>query len=291
MPLFLIVEQIVNGIILGSMYALIAVGVSLIWGTMRMLNFAQGEFYMLGGFAAYYLIQLGGLSPLIGVPLAVAIVFLVAVALQRVAIQPLMGNPNWEFTAIVATLGISILLQNFALRVFGERVLSMDYFVSGVVAVGNVRVAGQRLLILATSVASAAALWLLMSKTSFGLALRATAQDRDAATLYGVNNRLVYLGTFGLAAALAALGATVLAPIFAINPWMGLPVMLKGFIVVVLGGLTSIQGAVLGGFVLGIAETLATIAFSSEWKDVASFALLIAVLWVRPWGLFGAREY
>ena len=291
MPAFLIIEQLINGVILGSMYALIAVGVSLIWGTMRMLNFAQGEFYMLGGFAAYFLIQAVGLSPFVGVPLAVVAVFAAAVVIQRLAIQPLMGNPNWEFSTIVATLAISIILQNFALHAFGERVLSMDYFIQGVVSFGKVRIANQRLLILGTSVLSAAALWLLMTRTSFGLALRATAQDRDAATLYGVNTRLVYLGTFGLAAAMAALGATMLAPIFAISPWMGVPVMLKGFIVVVLGGLSRIEGAVLGGFVLGITETLATIAFSSEWKDVVSFGLLIAVLWVRPWGLFGTKEY
>ena len=291
MPLFLVVEQCINGVILGSMYALIAVGVSLIWGTMRMLNFAQGEFYMLGGFAAYYLMQVLGLPPWLGIPLAVSAAGLGAVVVQRVAIQPLMGSPHWEFSTIVATLGVSILLQNAALRLFGEHTQSMDYYVDTVFAFGDFRLAGQRAIVLVASIASAGALWLLLTRTPFGLALRATSQDRDAATLCGIETRGVYLGTFALSASLAGLAATMLAPLFAISPWMGVPVVLKGFIVVALGGLARIEGAIIGGFLLGLAEALATLVFSSEWKDVASFVLLIAVLWVRPWGLLGTKEH
>lgn len=289
-PWFIAVEQILNGLILGSMYALIGIGLTLIWGTMRMLNFAQGEFYMLGGYVAYFVATVGGLNPWISLPIAAVSVFAAALVVERIAVRGALGRENWTFTTIVATLGVSIVLQNAVLLAFGERFQSVPYLVSGVLALGPVRMAWHRVAVFGIAAALSVAMFLLLTRTRFGLALRAASQDRDAATLYGVNASAVFALTFGLAAALAAVAATALAPIFSVSPWMGGPVMLKGFVVVVLGGLGSFPGAIVGGLILGIVESLGVLFGSSEWREVISYALLIAVVAVKPWGLFGVRE-
>jgi branched-chain amino acid transport system permease protein len=290
MPLPLFFEQIVNGIVLGSMYALIASGLTLIWGTMRMLNFAHGEFYMLGGYVFFLLMTSAGMPAYLAAPLAIAIVFLAGLAVERLTVHPLLDKPQWEFNTVVATLGVSIFLQNAALHVWGERFKSVPYFVRGVVDVFGMRLSYQRLLILAVSLGTMLIMWYLLRRTRFGMALRATSMDRDAAMLYGVNVYAVFTATFGIAAALAALSATMLASINSINPWMGTPLMLKGFVVVVLGGLGSFEGAIVGGIIIGIVETLGVIVWSSQWREVISFTVLILILWFRPWGLFGVQE-
>lgn len=236
MPLPLFAEQIINGIILGSMYALVASGLTLIWGTMRMLNFAQGEFYMLGGYFFFLLMSSIGMPAAMAVPLAIALVFLAGLAVERASVHPLLGKPQWEFSTLVSTLGVSIFLQNAALHIWGERFKTVPYFINGVVNVLGMRLSYQRLLIFAVATGTMLAMWYLLRRTRFGMALRATAMDRDAAMLYGVNVYRVFTVTFGIAAALAGLAATMLASINSISPWMGAPLMLKGFVVVVLGG-------------------------------------------------------
>ena len=290
MPLSLFFEQIINGIVLGSMYALIASGLTLIWGTMRMLNFAHGEFYMLGGYFFFLFMHSLGLPPYLSVFLAIVCVFVIGIAVQRLTIHPLLSRPQWEFSTLVATLGVSIVLQNAALHIWGEQFKSVPYLVSGGVNILGMRLAYQRLLILAVAVITMVAMWYMLRRTRFGMALRATAQDRDAATLYGVNVYYVFMITFGVAAALASIAATMLASINSVSPWMGAPLMLKGFVVVVLGGLGSFPGAILGGFIIGIVETIGVIVWSSQWREVISFSVLILILWFRPWGLYGVKE-
>ncbi len=291
MPIGLTIEQLFNGLVSGAIYALMASGLSLIWGTLKMLNFAHGEFYMLGGFGVYFALLLGGFPPLVAVPLAMAGAALVGMLLERLVIHPLLDRPGWDVSPIIATLGASILLQNLALHLWGERFKNIPYYVQGVVDLGGVRMAWQRILIVAVTVAMIAVVVTALRATWWGRALRATAQDRDAAVLAGINVYRIYLWTLGLAAALAALAATMLAPIYSVNPWMGTALLLKAFIVCVLGGLGSLGGAILGGILLGTAESLTVILWSSEWKDVVAFLLLILVLWVRPVGLMGTREW
>lgn len=290
MPLSLFSEQIINGIVLGSMYALVASGLTLIWGTMRMLNFAHGEFYMIGGYVFFLLMSSLGIPSYLSAPLAIAAVFVAGIAVQRLAVHPLLGRPQWEFSTLVATLGVSIFLQNAALHIWGERFKTVPYFISGVVDVFGMRLSYQRLLILAVAIGTMLAMWYVLRRTRFGMALRATAMDRDAAMLYGVNVYQVFMLTFGIAAALAGIAATMLSSINSISPWMGAPLMLKGFVVVVLGGLGSFPGAILGGIIIGIVETLGVIAWSSQWREGISFTVLILILWFRPWGLFGVKE-
>lgn len=287
----LIVEQIFNGLVSGAIYALMASGLSLIWGTLKMLNFAHGEFYMLGGFGVYFGLLLGGLPPLVALPLAMLGAAGVGMLLERLVIHPLLDKPGWDVSPVIATLGVSILLQNLALHLWGERFKNIPYYVEGGIDLFGIRMAWQRIVIVGVTVVVIAVVVTLLKQSRWGMAMRATAQDRDAAVLAGIDIHAVYLWTFGLAAALAALAAAMLAPIYSVNPWMGAALLLKAFIVCVLGGLGSLGGAILGGVLLGTAESLTVLLWSSEWKDVVAFILLILVLWVRPAGLMGTREW
>jgi branched-chain amino acid transport system permease protein len=282
-------EQVVNGIVAGAMYALMALGLALIWGTMRVLNFAHGEFFMLGGFLVLSAVHLLGLPLLPSIAFAVLGAALIAMLLQRYTVQPLAGRPGFDFGTIAVTLGLSIVLQDSALLIWGERFREMPYFIEGVAKIFGVRLPMQRVLIVVVVIACVILLTLLLRFTRFGVALRAVASDSEAASACGINTARVHLLTFGIAAGLAALGGVMLAPIMAVNPWMGIPLLLKAFVVVVLGGLGSLPGAVIGGFMLGIIEALGVALFSSEWREVVAFGVLIVVLWVRPHGLFGAK--
>lgn len=289
-PIQLVIATIINGIIVGSMYALFASGLTLIWGTMKMLNFAHGEFFMFGGYLVYYCYGVLHLNPVLATAIAVVAVFILGVLVERTVIHYLLSRPMWQLTTIIATLGVSIFLQNVALHVWGPNFQIVPYFVSGVLDISGVRIAYQRLLILGVSVVSIALMWMLLKYSRFGLALRATAQDPDAAQLYGANILTVYTLTFGLSAALAALAAAMLSPITSVNPFMGLSPLLKGFVVVILGGLGSFTGAIAGGVLLGVVESLGVLYTATEWRDVIAFTVLVLIIWVRPWGLFGLEE-
>ena len=291
MNLQLIAEQMLNGMVLGSMYALVASGLTLIWGTMKMLNFAHGEIYMIGGYVLYFALLLLGVHPFWGILLAMLIAFALGVLMERTILHPLLDKPGWDVSPIVATLGVSIFLQNFALKVWGERFKNVPYFIEGTLDLYGFRIAYQRILILVVAAVVMVGFWMYVKRSRFGMALRATAQDREAATILGINSHRIYLVTFGISSALAALAATMLAPLFLVNPWMGIPPQLKAFIVVVLGGLGSFGGAILGGFLLGCIESLAIVFLSSEWKDVAAFAVLIGFLVFKPTGFFGTKDW
>jgi branched-chain amino acid transport system permease protein len=291
MNLQLIIEQMLNGMVLGSMYALVASGLTLIWGTMKMLNFAHGELYMIGGYVLYFTLLFFGVHPFWGIVLAMLIAFALGVLMERTILHPLLEKPGWDVSPIVVTIGVSIFLQNFALKVWGERFKNVPYFIEGTMDLSGFRIAYQRILILIVAAAVMVGFWLYVKRSRFGMALRATAQDREAATILGIDSHRIYLMTFGISSALAALAATMLAPLFLVNPWMGIPLLLKAFIVVVLGGLGSFGGAILGGFLLGCIESLAIVFLSSEWKDVAAFLVLIGFLVFKPAGFFGTKEW
>lgn len=289
MTLAIFLEQIINGLIIGSMYALIGSGIALVYGTMRVLNLAHGEFYMLGGYFVFYLAVTYGVPAYIAIPIAIFATFILGVLIQRLTIHYLMEKEGWMFSTIAATLGLSIFLQNAALLMFGEQFQSVPYYIDGMVEFAGIRLPMQRLLILVVAVVTIGGMTFLLKKTRLGWAIRATSQDRDAAAVVGIPAQRIYLITFGLAGALGAIAAAMLAPIYAINPWSGLPILLKGFVVVVLGGLGSFPGAIAGGLLLGVVETIGVQLTSSEWRDVIGFAMMIAVIWWRPWGLFGAK--
>jgi branched-chain amino acid transport system permease protein len=290
MTISLFLEQVLNGIILGSIYALMGGGLALIYGTMRILNFAHGEFFMLGGFFLLMLFVGLGVSPWFAIPIAVVAIALLGALFERSTIHYLLKKPDSAFSTIAVTLGLSIVLQNVALILWGERFQPVPYFVKGTFVLDEIRIAYQRILILVTAVTSLAVMGWMLRYSRVGQAIRATSQDPEAATVMGISVERVHMITFGLGAGLAALAATMLSPLLAVNPWMGLPLLLKAFVVVILGGLGSFSGAILGGFILGVVEAVGMSLTSAEWRDAISYTFLIIFIWARPWGLFGIKE-
>lgn len=290
MTLSLFLEQVLNGIILGSMYALMGAGLALIYGTLRILNFAHGEFFMLGGFFVFFLYVGQGMSPVLAIMIAVAGVALVGMLFERLTVHYLVGREGWTFSTIAATLGFSIAMQNLALVMWGERFQPVPYYVEGTLAIGDLRMAWQRLLVLAVAAAALGSMAVLLRYSRLGQAIRATAQDAEAASVVGIPTAAVRAITFALGAGLAALAAAMLAPLYAVSPWMGIPLMLKAFAVVILGGLGSFTGAIIAGFTLGVIEAVGVSLTAAEWRDVISFGFLIAFIWFRPWGMFGKAE-
>lgn len=292
MSIDLILEQVLNGIIAGAMYALVGGGLSLVYGTTRVLNFAHGEFFMVVGYALFLLISAASLPPAAAAVLAVIFVTLLAAPFEMLLIRPLLNKPGWEFSTMVTTLGMSIVLQDAALKTLGQNYQTVPYYLNGSIAIGNVQLPLQRVLIFVVAMAALLMMAALMKYSRLGRAVRATSQDRDAASVVGIPVNAIYTIAFALSGALAGVAAVMLAPIQAVSPWMGGPIALKGFVVAVLGGMGNFRGTVAAGLLLGIVEALGVGFTSSEWREVFSFALLAVAVWFRPEGLFetGARR-
>lgn len=287
-PIF--IETLLNGLITGSIYALIGSGIALIYGTTRVLNFAHGEMMMLAAYIVLILFTSAGLPLSVAALGAILLVMVAGIAMQRLIIAPILSRDDWSFRIIAATIGLSIFLQSAAQLIWGEGFNALPYFFDGVLVLGQVRMPWQRIMILIIALIALGLSALLLYRTRFGQMIRATAQDAEAAESFGIPASRVHTMVFALSAGLAGIGAIMLAPLLSVNPWMGAPYILKAFAVVILGGLGSFGGAIIAGFLLGIIESFGVAFTSSEWRDVISFALLIAVIWVRPYGLFSTRE-
>ncbi len=286
----LLIAQLANGIVIGSTYALLGSGLALIYGTMRVLHFSHGAFYMLGAYFTFFMVVLYGIPAIIAIPAAAIAVAAIAAIVQKLTIAPVMRQEGWAFSTIAVTLGLAIIMQNLALLLWGEQYQTVPYYVEGVVDLGFVLISWQRVLILGVSLVTIVAMTVLLKYSRFGRAVRATAQDAEAAAVVGVPAKAVHTFTFAIGCGLASIGGSLLAPIYAVNPWMGLVVILKGFVVVIIGGLGSFPGAILAGFLLGIVEAIGITFTSPEWRDVISYALVIIVVWLYPEGLFGMKE-
>lgn len=283
-------NQMLSGITLGCSYALVGAGMSLIWGTLKMVNLAHGELYMLGAYCAWMAIKVGNVPVvpgiLIGLFCAAAIFFVI----QLLTVRPLLSQPGDHGNSpYILTMGLSILLQNVALQVFGERYQNIPYYLDVTIRIGDLVIAGQRLLVIVSSVVVIFALMWTIKHTKLGRGIRAVAQDGEYAPIMGVNASRMYTVTYMLAGTLAAFAGIMLAPIYSVNPWMGTQVQTKGLACCVLGGLGSIEGAIIGGIVIGIAEALATTWIGTEWKDLIAYLILVVVLWVKPSGIFGKK--
>lgn len=279
-----------NGLALGAIYALMALGLTLIFGYMNVVNFAHGEFYMVGAFFAYTLIVLAGLPfwlGLAGAALGAAALGLLA---DRFLLRALRRH-NEIAMPMLATIGLSIALQNLATIIWNPVPKTMGSPASGdSLNLGFMRTRPQLLLVVALAAVVIAAAHLFLNRTRAGLAMRATFQDPAAAWLMGVNVNRVYGATFAFGAALAATSGVLIATIFQITPTMGGLATAKAFVVVILGGLGSLPGAVVGGLTLGVAESVAAGYLSSGLQDAVGLMVLVVVLMLRPQGLFGQRE-
>ena len=279
-------QSVLSGILIGGVYALTGIGLTLIFGVMRVINFAQGELVMVGMYCTFWLFVLLGIDPFLSVVLTMPALFLLGALLQRTLINRVLDAlPQNQ---ILLTIGIGLVLSNTAMLVFTSdyRILSTSYSSSSV-ALGVLRLSTPLLFcFLITGVITAALYWFLV-KTDTGHAIRATAQDRDAAQLMGVNVRFMGVLAFGLGSALAGAAGALVAPIYYIYPQVGGAFTLKAFVVVVLGGMGSIIGAALGGILIGMSESLAAVYIAADMKDLCVYVIFLLVLLLKPSGLLG----
>ena len=309
----LFIQLLVNGITLGSLYALIALGYSMVYGILKLLNFAHGDVYMIGAFTGYGVLTLlgGPLSPSIAIAPLIVLMFLAAmvaagllgVVIERFAYRPLRDSPR--IAPLISALGVSFFLQNSALLLFGAQFRSYDSFVLGsknpeffepgpltdaLFVVKNVNVQLIQVIVLSTTVALMVALTALIAKTAIGKAMRATSYDREAAAMMGIDTDRVIATTFFIGSVLAGAAGVMFGLLFSqVFHFMGFLAGLKGFTAAVVGGIGSIPGAMLGGLLVGLAESMAGGYLGGRWSDLTVFGILILVLLVRPSGLLGTR--
>ncbi|MWP38316.1 branched-chain amino acid ABC transporter permease [Rhodobacter sphaeroides] len=283
----LFVQQLVNGLALGSTYALVALGLTLIFGVLLIPNFAHGEFYMLGAFLTYAMV-LAGMNFWLAMALAVGAVILLGCLVDRLAFKPVEQAP--PLSMMISALAASIILQQSAMLIWGGEARTIPAPVTGVLRTPFFIVTWMQLIVMASLLLAAAGVWLVLNRSRLGLAIRAVAQNRDAALLMGISMFQVRLATFAIGAALGAIAGALLGASFPIYPTMGVNPVLKAFVVLVLGGIGSLPGAVFGGLFLGVVEVMVAGYISSELSDIGAFAILVAVLLLRPQGFFGQAQ-
>jgi len=289
MTVEILAQVFVNAIVLSLIYVLMALGLTLVFSIMSMINFAHGEIYMLGAFAVYYLFDQWHFSYVWALIASMVLSAIAGLFLERFIFRPLRGKPGFILASCLASLGVGLMIASAAQLVFGEKDNDVSTVVSGVLKLGTVVFSYEKLLVVVIGIVLTIALILLIRYSKLGHALQAIAQDRDAAALMGINiNRLNAIG-FALASALAGAAGGLIAPLFFISPYMGDDVVLKAFIIVILGGLGSLPGAVLAGFILGFVDSfgLTLIGYSA---NIIGFSIVIIFLIFRHRGLLG-REF
>jgi len=276
-----------NGVVMGVINAISAIGVSLIVGIMRVVNFAHGELYIFAGYFSYHLSTSLGVPPLLAMPLSVVFVFFIGIGMERTLIRPTYGD---EMYSLIITFVLSIVLQNAALLIFGPYPNKPPNLLTGATNMfGLYHYGNQRLLSFFISIGILLLVFYLIKKTWFGKSIRAVSQDRGMASLIGVDHFRVNMLSFGLGAALAGAAGVIVAPIFPVTPTGSSAISLTAFVVVVLGGMGSLKGCVVGGLLLGILENLGAAYISTMYRNIFGFIILILVLVFRPWGLYGQR--
>ena len=276
-----------NGIVMGVINAISAIGVSLIVGIMKVVNFAHGEMYIFAGYFSYHLSTSLGLPPVLSMIVAVGFVFLFGLLMERTLIRPTYGD---DMYSLIITFVLSIVLQNLALLIFGPYPNKPPNLVSGATNLfGLFYYGNQRLVSFFISIGILLFIFYLIKKTWFGKSIRAISQDREMSSLMGVDHLRVNMFSFGLGAALAGAAGVILAPVFPVTPTGSSSVSLSAFVVVVLGGMGSLKGCLVGGLILGIIENLGAAYISTMYRHIFAFVILILVLVFRPWGLYGQK--
>lgn len=282
MDLFL--QQVLNGLTLGSIYGLVALGLTLVYGILHVPNFAHGALYMLGAYVAYFIMTSLGLNYWIAMVGAAAAIAVVSVLCERLVFHPLRNAPPIHDK--IAAIGLMLFFEAVAQMYWGADFRRMPTPYNQILHFGSLTLPAQRLLIIVGAFTLMGALHLYLKKTMTGSTIVAMAQNRDGAFLVGIDANRVAMMTFAIGGALAAIGATLFAPINLVYPSMGNLLLMKAFVIIILGGMGSIPGAIVGGLIIGFAEALGGFYISAEYKDLIAFILLVTILSVKPTGLF-----
>lgn len=296
-------QQFINGLTIGGVYALIAIGYTMVYGVLSMLNFAHGELYMIGGFTGWWVLQIFSVHhvPVMNAALLISLMILASMAVsallgfavERIAYRPLRGAPRMNL--LLSSLGVSIFIQNFILYFQGAKVkvFHVSHLIPAAlrsVEIGGVVISFMRILVIVVCFVLMLALTLIIKKTNIGKSIRATAQDIEAASFMGIDTNKIIITVFLIGSALGGAAGILVSLLFTqVDYYVGFQAGLKGFTAAVLGGIGSIPGAMAGGLLLGICEALAVTFFPSAYKDVVAFTILILVLIFRPQGLLGEK--
>jgi branched-chain amino acid transport system permease protein len=279
-------QVVISGLLAGSIYAMVALGLGLIFGVMRVLNVAHGPLMMLGAYTTFWLFQRFGLNPYLSILVSMPVLFLVGLALQRFLVRRVVDAP--ELSSLLLTFGVSIALVNVAQLAFTSDLRSVEYL-TGSFVVGPFALSKPRLAAGAFAVAITAASFVFLRRTRLGKAIRAVSQSREVAQVCGIDVQRIHLLAFGLGSALAAAGGSLVAVMVAIQPEMGQVYTFKSFLVIVLGGAGNYPGALLGGLLLGLVEQLSSLFLTTQVNEAVAYVLLVLVLLIRPTGLLKGR--
>lgn len=289
----LVLQTLVSTVIQGSMLALITVGMSLVYGTLRVLNMAQGVMVMVGGMAAYTAVSATGLSPWVGLFFAILVSFLLGVVTFYGGVQPLLGKAgiDFEMTAFISTFAIATIVQSVVQAIFGPRQKNFPFLLEGsFVLTDGVSISAHLILTAGIAIALLVTLGLFLAKSRFGLAIVAVAQDLDAAKMMGIPTKRVYVVTMGIAAALAGVAGVLLAPIYFVYPTMGDLPLLQALIVVIFAGLGSTKGTLIAAYIIGFIQAAVSVAWSSTYALPVLYAIIVVVLIIRPYGIAGKPQ-
>jgi branched-chain amino acid transport system permease protein len=278
-------QQILNGIIMGSIYALVALGLTMIFGILHIANFAHGALYMLGAYFTHFFMTSMGIGYWIAIPCSMISTALVGIIVDRFGFNLVRNAPHSH--GFIVALGMLIFLENVVVLIWGPDTRVIESPADSVYNVFGLYITSQRLLIIILTIFFIGVLYLFLQRNRWGKAIRAIAQDREAALAVGINVNRVSSFTFALGSALAAAAGSLIGPLFSLDPFMGTVPVLKAFVVIILGGLGSIPGSIVGGYILGVAESLGGGYISTKYQDTFAFIALIFVLLIRPTGLMG----
>lgn len=281
-----ILQSLVNGLVSGSIYGLMAIGFTLVFGIMHVINLAHGELYMLGAFSTFIMVGVYHVNFFVALLGAMVIVGFLGFLIERYIFRPLRNTPM--LNTLLASIGLSIFISNLVLKIAGSGMRSIPSpFSDRNIELLGVAISTHRLMVLVLTGLLVGILFWVIKFTKFGRSLRATSQDQDASALMGVNINLTYGLVFAISAGMAAIAGGLIGTLYVVEPTMGLGPGLKAFIIVILGGMGSVVGAIIGAFIMGYAETFTSLFWASSYQDLVGYILLILVLLLKPNGLFG----
>jgi branched-chain amino acid transport system permease protein len=284
----ILLQQILNGIFEGSVYALMAVGLSLIFGVLEVVNFAHGEFYAIGGYITYLLCSVFGFKYEVTVAITCLALAVLGGICEKIFIEPLIER-HW-LMPIVTTFGLSIIIQNLLRIIFSPDVKKIPTLYSAeVLEFLGVRVSYQRIIVIFGALISFLLLHIFLYKTKTGKAIRAASQNKEACSIVGIDLKKVYLLAFSLSTMFCGLAGSIASPVFCVSPMMGSALLLKAFAVVILGGFGNVKGAILSAYIIGCIESFAGAYISYTFKDMFGFIIMVIVLLFKPQGIFGKK--
>ncbi len=292
--MFYYLQDVIDGVLMGSIYGLLALGLTLIFGVLKVINFAHGSFLMLGMYVAYWAVALTGLHPYLALVLVIPAMFLFGYGFQKSLVQPIFkaeSNVREPITVIIVTTGVWYILDNLALLLFGPdyRALTPNPLKGQMLEFADLFISVPKLYGCITALLTAGVLTWFLRATRTGRAIRAVSLDREAASLMGISQWNIFAVAMGIGTSIAGISGVVLTPFYNVYPTVGVPFDVKSFVIVVLGGLGSIPGAMIGGIIIGLVESIGPLFMTATWTEAIVYGLFLLFLFVKPSGLFGVK--